>query len=146
MHIFLIYFTGLTFGVGISISGMINPSKVINFFDFAGIWDPSLVFVMGSALAVTAIGYALVFRRAEPLFASKFQVPTNRTIDVRLVGGSALFGIGWGISGFCPGAAIPALGTGNFQVMIFTGSLLIGIFLARFLMRQTAKLKQTATA
>lgn len=146
MRFVLIYLTGLIFGLGISISGMANPAKVINFFDFSGIWDPSLIFVMISAFVVTAIGYAVVFRRKAPIFTPAFQVPTNRTIDARLVGGSALFGVGWGLSGFCPGASIPALGTGNSQVLIFTGSLLTGIFLARFLMRQTAKLKTTATA
>lgn len=144
MRIALIYLTGLIFGLGVSISGMANPAKVINFFDVAGIWDPSLMFVMASALVVTAIGYVLVFRRSAPIFEPAFQLPTNKTIDARLVGGSAVFGIGWGISGFCPGASIPALGTGNSQVLIFTGSLLIGIFTARFLMRQTAKLTQTA--
>ena len=146
MRLFLIYLTGLTFGIGVSISGMANPAKVINFFDFAGTWDPSMALVMVSAFAVTAIGYALVFRRTAPFFASAFQVPTNRTIDARLVGGSALFGVGWGISGFCPGASLPALGTGNGQVLIFTGSLITGIFFAQFLMRQTAKFKQAATA
>lgn len=142
----MMYLTGLVFGLGVSISGMANPAKVINFFDVAGTWDPTLAFVMFSAFAVTAVGYALVFRRPEPVFTAKFQVPTNRTIDARLVGGSATFGVGWGLSGFCPGASIPALGTGNAQVLIFTGSLLTGIFLARFMMRQTAKLKQAATA
>jgi len=146
MRLFLIYLTGLAFGVGVSISGMANPAKVINFFDFAGIWDPSLILVMISAFVTTAIGYALVFRRKTPVFEPRFQVPTNRTIDARLVGGSATFGVGWGLSGFCPGASIPALGTGNAQVLIFTGSLLTGIFLARFLMRQTAKLKAGVTA
>jgi uncharacterized membrane protein YedE/YeeE len=146
MRLFLIYLTGLVFGLGVSISGMANPAKVINFFDFAGIWDPSLILVMISAFVVTAIGYALVFRRPAPVFEPKFQVPTNRVIDARLVGGSAVFGVGWGLSGFCPGASVPALGTGNAQVLVFTGSLLTGIFIARWLMRQTAKLKQAATA
>ena len=146
MRLILIYLTGLAFGLGVSISGMANPAKVINFFDVAGTWDPSLILVMISAFAVTAIGYALVFRRSAPAFAPKFQVPTSRVIDARLVGGSAVFGVGWGLSGFCPGASIPALGSGNAQVLIFTGSLLTGIFFARFLMRQTAKLKQAATA
>ena len=146
MRLLSIYITGLIFGLGTMISGMANPAKVINFFDFAGAWDPSLIFVMAAALVVTATGYALVFRRTTPVFEPKFQVPTNQVIDARLVGGSAIFGVGWGISGFCPGASIPALGTGNGQVLIFTGSLLTGIFLARFMMRQTAKLKRTATA
>lgn len=146
MRLFAIYLVGLVFGLGITISGMGNPAKVVNFFDFAGIWDPSLILVMLSAFAVTTVGYALVFRRPKPVFEPKFHLPTNKTIDARLVGGSALFGVGWGISGFCPGASIPALGTGNPQVFIFTGSLIAGMFLARFLMRQTAKLKQAATA
>lgn len=146
MRLLLIYLTGLTFGLGISVSGMANPAKVLNFFDFAGTWDPSLILVMVSAFAVTAVGYALVFRRPSPLFEPDFKVPTSRVIDARLVGGSALFGVGWGLSGFCPGASIPALGSGNPQVLVFTGSLLVGIFFARFLMRQTARLKQPATA
>jgi hypothetical protein len=146
MRLAFVYLTGLIFGVGISVSGMANPAKVINFFDFVGPWDPSLVFVMASAFIVTGIGYAIVFRRQAPVFEPKFQLPTNRVIDARLVGGSSLFGVGWGISGFCPGASIPALGTGNSEVMIFTGSLLVGIFIARFLMRQTARIKQPASA
>jgi len=144
MHLLWIYVTGLIFGLGISVSGMANPAKVINFFDFAGAWDGSLVMVMISAFVVTAIGYRLVFRKAAPIFEPKFQVPTSRVIDARLLGGSALFGVGWGISGFCPGASIPALGTGNGQVLIFTGSLLAGIFTARWLMRVTAKRRQMA--
>ena len=103
--------TGLVFGVGIAVSGMMDPAKVLNFFDVAGTWDPSLAFVMGGALIVTFIGYRLVWKRNAPLFGGRFQVPTGTDIDMKLVGGSALFGIGWGIAGFCPGAAIPALGT-----------------------------------
>ena len=111
--------TGLVFGVGIAISGMMDPAKVLNFFDVFGTWDPSLAFVMGGALLVTYFGYRLVWRRDAPLFGARFQVPTSSVIDGRLVGGSALFGIGWGIAGFCPGAAIPALGTGRWEVALF---------------------------
>ena len=97
---------GLVFGLGIAISGMGNPAKVLNFFDVFGIWDPSLVFVMGGALITTAIGYRIVFRaKFAPMFDTKFHLPTSKTIDAKLVGGSALFGVGWGISGFCPGGA-----------------------------------------
>lgn len=132
MRLFITYLIGTIFGVGISISGMANPAKVLNFFDIAGAWDPSLMFVMGGALVTTFIGYKLVFGRGAPLFGREFLVPTRRDFDVRLIGGSALFGIGWGIAGFCPGGALPALGTGRWEVFAFTAALLIGIVLARF--------------
>jgi uncharacterized membrane protein YedE/YeeE len=127
--------TGLVFGIGIALSGMMNPAKVLNFFDVAGTWDPSLAFVMGGALVVTGIGYRLAWRRAQPLFGGKFQIPTNIQIDRKLIGGSALFGIGWGIAGFCPGAAIPALGTGRWEVALFIGAVAIGFVLRRVLAR-----------
>jgi uncharacterized membrane protein YedE/YeeE len=133
MRLVLVYLIGLVFGTGIAISGMANPAKVLNFFDIAGTWDPSLVFVMGGAVVTTFIGYRLVFGRPKPLMETGFMVPSNRTIDARLVGGSALFGIGWGIAGFCPGGALPALGTGVWEVFAFTGALIAGIFLARVL-------------
>ncbi|WP_306142707.1 DUF6691 family protein [Roseibium sp. MMSF_3412] len=103
---------GLVFGTGILVSGMGNPAKVLNFFDVAGTWDPSLAFVMGGALVVTAIGYRLVFRMHEPLFATGFSLPTRQDLDMKLLGGSAVFGIGWGMSGFCPGGLVPVLGIG----------------------------------
>lgn len=126
-------FTGLVFGVGIAVSGMMDPAKVLNFFDIAGTWDPSLAFVMGGALLVTFIGYRLVWRRDAPLFEGRFQVPTSTVIDPKLIGGSALFGIGWGIAGFCPGAAIPALGTGRWEVALFLVSVAGGFVLRRIL-------------
>lgn len=131
----LIYalFTGLVFGVGIAISGMMNPAKVFNFFDVAGTWDPSLAFVMGGAVIFTFIGYRLVWRRNAPLFGGGFQIPINGAIDARLVGGSAIFGIGWGIAGFCPGAAIPALGTGRWEVVLFLAAVTAGFFARRLL-------------
>ena len=122
---------GLLFGTGIAISGMANPAKVLNFFDVFGTWDPSLAFVMGGALAVTAIGYRLVFRRRTPLLEARFHVPTGRRIDLPLIGGAAVFGIGWGIAGFCPGGAIPALGLFETSAWIFVGSMLVGIVAAR---------------
>ena len=122
---------GLMFGAGIAISGMGNPAKVLNFFDFAGTWDPSMLVVMGSALVVTAIGYRLVLRRTKPVCEAKFHLPTNRKLDVPLVAGSAVFGIGWGISGFCPGGAVPALGLAEPSAWIFVGSMLAGIAAAR---------------
>lgn len=127
--------TGLVFGIGIALSGMMNPAKVLNFFDVSGTWDPSLAFVMGGALIVTAVGYRLVWRRAQPLFGGTFQIPSNTQIDRKLIGGSALFGIGWGIAGFCPGAAIPALGTGRWEVVLFIGAVVAGFALRRVLAR-----------
>lgn len=123
--------TGLVFGTGIAISGMMDPAKVLNFFDIAGTWDPSLAFVMGGALLVTFIGYRLTWRRNAPLFGGRFQVPTSTALDGKLIGGSALFGIGWGIAGFCPGAAIPALGTGRWEVALFLAAVVAGFYLRR---------------
>ena len=134
---------GLVFGLGIAISGMGNPAKVLNFFDILGTWDPSLVFVMGGALITTAIGYRIVFgAKSAPMFDTKFHVPTSKTIDAKLVGGSALFGVGWGISGFCPGGAIPALGFAPWPTALFLISMGGGILLARWL--QALPSRQTA--
>jgi uncharacterized protein len=123
---------GMIFGFGIAISGMINPSKVLNFFDLTGMWDPSLMFVIGGALVTTMIGYSLVFGlRRSPVFNAKFSVPTLQSLDRGLVGGSALFGVGWGMAGFCPGGAIPALSLGHADTLIFVVSMIGGMYLAR---------------
>ncbi len=122
---------GLVFGTGIALSGMINPAKVLNFFDLTGAWDPSLAFVMGGALIVTAIGYRIVRRRTAPVFDTHFHVPTRRDFDSQLITGSAVFGIGWGITGFCPGGSIPALGLGQVDALVFVASMATGIALAR---------------
>lgn len=126
---------GLIFGLGIAVSGMINPAKVLNFFDLAGTWDPSLAFVMGGALAVAIPGYHFVLRRPTPVMEARFQLPDTQRIDRRLVLGSATFGIGWGIAGFCPGGALPALGTGRLDVIVFIASLILGLLIARVLQR-----------
>jgi len=136
MRILTSYFIGLIFGVGISISGMANPAKVLNFFDVAGTWDPSLAFVMGGALIVTFIGYRYVLKRPAPYLSTGFQLPTRRDLDLHLIGGSAVFGVGWGIAGFCPGGALPAIGTFRTEVLIFVAALLSGIVAAKLL--QTA--------
>ena len=137
MRLVSTYLIGLIFGVGISISGMANPAKVLNFFDIAGTWDPSLVFVMGGAVVVAFFGYRIVLRRPAPVLDAKFHLPDNPRIDARLLGGSALFGIGWGIAGFCPGGALPALGTGQIDVFVFVAALVAGIFAAKGLMALT---------
>jgi len=131
MKLIFALFTGLVFGTGIALSGMMNPAKVFNFFDVAGTWDPSLAFVMGGAVIITFIGYRLVWRRDAPLFGGRFQIPTSTAIDARLVGGSAIFGIGWVIAGFCPGAAIPALGTGRWEVALFLVAVTAGFYARR---------------
>ncbi|GAB2184784.1 DUF6691 family protein [Roseibium sp. LAB1] len=124
---------GLLFGCGILISGMGDPAKVLNFFDVAGTWDPSLAFVMGGALLVTAIGYRLVFRMNTPLLAKGFTLPTTTDLDAKLIGGSAVFGIGWGLSGFCPGGLVPVLGLGM-EPVLTAGAIVVGILTARWMM------------
>lgn len=133
MRLLTTYLIGVIFGVGISISGMANPAKVINFFDVAGTWDPSLIFVMAAAFVTAFVGYKLILGRKAPIFEDGFKLPTRRDIDARLIGGSAVFGIGWGISGFCPGGALPALGTGRIEVFYFVGALLVGIAISNIL-------------
>lgn len=124
---------GLLFGLGIAVSGMINPAKVLNFFDLAGTWDPSLAFVMAGALGVAIPGYRLVLARPGPSFEPRFQLPDTRVIDRRLVLGSLTFGIGWGIAGFCPGGALPAIGSGDPAVFLFLAALICGLLVARLL-------------
>ena len=137
MRLLSIYLIGLIFGIGISISGMANPAKVLNFFDIAGTWDPSLACVMGGAVTVAFVGYRLVFRRARPVLDTRFHLPEATQLDARLIGGSALFGVGWGIAGFCPGGALPALGTGRIEVFAFVAALIAGILIARALIART---------
>ena len=132
MKLLTAFIIGSLFGLGIALSGMANPAKVLNFFDVAGSWDPSLIFVMGGALVTTAIGYRLVFgQRTAPVFEKGFLVPTSTQLDRYLIGGSAIFGIGWGIAGFCPGGAIPALGLGYGETFQFVGAMIAGIMAAR---------------
>lgn len=122
------FIAGLLFGAGIAISGMINPAKVLNFFDIAGTFDPSLIFVMGGALVTAAIGYRVIFRTMEkPAFEPEFSLPTRKTVDRSLVAGSITFGIGWGIAGFCPGGSLPALGLGDVRVLIFIAAMAAGL-------------------
>ena len=122
---------GLIFGLGLVLSGMADPAKVLNFLDVAGTWDPSLIFVMGGAIAVTLPGYAMLRRRGAPLFAPRFAFPTRSDIDARLIGGAATFGLGWGLSGFCPGPALTALSFGATGTFVFVPAMLAGMWLAR---------------
>ena len=143
MRLFTAVLIGLIFGLGIAISGMINPAKVLNFFDITGTWDPSLAFVMAGALAVAIPGYRLVLGRPAPAFEQGFQLPDTRVIDRRLILGSATFGIGWGIAGFCPGGALPAIGTGDPAVFLFLAALIGGLLIARVL-QSRAPARKTA--
>ena len=128
------FIIGGLFGLGIVIAGMANPAKVLNFFDIAGTWDPSLAFVMGGGLAVAFAGHRLGFgHQARPVLEAAFDLPKQRRIDVELVGGAAVFGIGWGIAGFCPGGAIPALGLGYSETVIFLAAMTAGIVVGRAL-------------
>jgi len=117
---------GIVFGLGLAVSQMVNPAKIVGFLDVAGNWDPTLLFVMGGALAVTIPGFRLVLKRPHPLFAGGFSVPTRRDLDRRLIAGAALFGVGWGLAGFCPGPAITALVTLALPVFVFFTAMLAG--------------------
>ena len=128
---------GLVFGLGLLLSGMANPAKVLGFLDLAGAWDPSLAFVMGGAIAVGLPAFTLAKRRRNALLTGEpMQLPTATTIDWRLMGGSLLFGIGWGLAGFCPGPAIVALGMGLDQALVFVLAMLGGMVLFEVLERR----------
>ncbi|MET1412971.1 DUF6691 family protein [Roseibium sp. HPY-6] len=144
-RIFSAFVIGLVFGTGILVSGMGNPAKVLNFFDVAGTWDPSLAFVMGGALLVTAIGYRLVLKRSEPVLERSFALPARRDLDLKLIGGSAVFGIGWGMAGFCPGGLVPVLGLGLAEPALAAVFILAGMLAARWATR-TVLSKQPASA
>ncbi len=119
---------GVLFGVGLAVSGMVNPAKVVGFLDVAGgEWDPTLIFVMGGALLVTIPAYRVVLKRPRPILADKFELPTKSALDGRLLGGAALFGVGWGLSGFCPGPAVVAMVTGLLPVFWFVGAMVGGM-------------------
>jgi uncharacterized membrane protein YedE/YeeE len=120
---------GLIFATGLVRSGMTHPGKVTAFLDLAGNWDPSLAFVMMGAIAVHAVFYRLIRQRSTPLFATTFSVPTHSDLDARLLGGAALFGIGWGLGGFCPGPAVTSLASGQLSVILVVASMLAGMLL-----------------
>ena len=123
--------SGLLFGAGVTISGMVNPMKVLNFMDIFGQWDATLIFVMGAALVVTLLGYKLVFRRKAPLFATSFGLPMTKDIDAKLLGGAALFGFGWGVSGFCPGPAVASVVFGRTESITFVIAMAAGMIFTK---------------
>ena len=118
---------GIVFGIGLAISQMINPAKVLAFFDVFGSWDPSLAFVMGGAVAVTIVAFRYILRRPQPLIEPRFFLPTRRDIDARLVGGAAIYGVGWGLTGFCVGPTVAALAFVDGRVLLFLAALVVGI-------------------
>jgi uncharacterized membrane protein YedE/YeeE len=117
---------GVVFGLGLALSGMTDPAKVLGFLDVTGQWDPTLAFVMGGALAVNAVAYALTRNRPGPLFGERFHLPTRSDVDAPLVMGAALFGVGWGLAGFCPGPGLAALATGSGTALLFVAGLVAG--------------------
>jgi len=121
---------GLVFGFGLALSGMTDTNKVLGFLDFTGAWQPTLAFVMGGAVLVTVISFRFVLRRPRPLFDAQFHLPEKRAIDARLLTGAALFGIGWGLYGYCPGPALTSLIYGNGDTMLFVAAMLVGMALA----------------
>ena len=126
---------GLLFGAGLAVSGMMNPAKVLGFLDVAGDWDPTLALVMAGALIVALPATLVARRRSRPLLAERFDMPTRRMIDVPLIAGSALFGLGWGLVGFCPGPAFAALATGLWQPGLFVVAMLAGMLVFHVLRR-----------
>jgi uncharacterized protein len=123
---------GTVFGGGLALSDMINPARVLSFLDVSGAWDPTLIFVMVGAIVPTAMAYLLRRRVRRPVFGAAFFIPENRTIDRQLIGGAAIFGIGWGLAGFCPGPAIATLVFGYWQSWLFVVSMLAGMALHRW--------------
>jgi uncharacterized membrane protein YedE/YeeE len=127
MQLFLALLTGLLFGIGLILSGMTNPAKVIGFLDVAGNWDPSLGFVMGGAILVGVFAFRFAAIRRQTFSGTPIQLPAARHIDKRLVFGSFAFGVGWGLAGYCPGPAVASLATGNIKPLIFTAAMLAGM-------------------
>ncbi len=122
---------GLIFGIGLTLSQMTNPEKVLGFLDWFGQWDATLVFVMGGAVITTLMGYPLIFKSAKPLAAQVFDVPTSTIITKQLVMGSALFGIGWGISGYCPGPALANFVINTHEAVLFMVAMLVGFVVTK---------------
>ena len=128
--------SGLLFGFGLLLSGMADPAKVQNFLDLYGTWDPSLAFVMGGAIAVTMPGFWLVTRRHKPFFNDVFHLPSRTDLDARLITGAAIFGVGWGLGGFCPGPAITALPLAAEGTLIFVATMLTGMAASKYVLQR----------
>lgn len=131
IKLFISLIAGALFGVGLALAGMTNPIKVQDFLDITGSWDPSLAFVMGGAVAVTVVSFTLLLRRGRPWLANSFFLPRATDLDRNLLLGAALFGIGWGLTGYCPGPALASLASINHEVWLFVPAMLLGGWLDR---------------
>ncbi len=125
------FLCGLVFGIGLVVSGMSDPAKVLNFLDVFGTWDPSLAFVMGGAVVVAFVGYRVVLQRPAPVLSEAFHLPTKQDVDGQLLTGASLFGVGWGLGGFCPGPAFTALPLMSTGILAFFPAMLIGMWAGR---------------
>ena len=138
--IFIEFVIGLTFGSGLVIAGMTNPAKVQNFLDLAsismGTWDPSLAFVMGGGVVVAFIGFKFVLRRESPILGDRFHLPSEKGIKINIIAGPAIFGIGWGLAGLCPGPALSTLGEGSAAAVQFVTAMFVGMVAARWTLRK----------
>jgi uncharacterized membrane protein YedE/YeeE len=126
LQLIVAFLTGLLFALGLIVSGMSNPAKVLNFLDVTGAWDPTLALVMGGALLVAFPAFRRVLKQPKPVFEERFHLPTKRQIDSTLLSGAALFGIGWGLAGLCPGPALTAAGSGSMPALVFTVAMIVG--------------------
>jgi uncharacterized protein len=142
LMVFTSLLAGLVFGLGLILSGMANPAKVLGFLDLAGSWNPSLAFVMAGAVAVGLIAFAVARRRTLTWLGAAMQLPTSRDMDRRLVMGSALFGIGWGVAGFCPGPGLVALGMGELKALVFVLAMLAGMVIFEWLERRAQTMRE----
>ncbi len=131
MQILSALIAGFVLGLGLLVSQMTNPAKVLNFLDVAGIWDPSLLLVIGGAVVTTLVGFQLLKKRSAPLFADVFHLPTKTEIDYRLLVGAALFGVGWGLGGLCPGPAVTSILIANLGIVVFIAAMIFGMWIER---------------
>jgi uncharacterized membrane protein YedE/YeeE len=138
MPTFFALLAGAVFGIGLIVSGMADPAKVLGFLDLAGAWDPSLAFVMGGAVLVGVVAFSFARKRTVSLLGLQMRMPAATQVDRRLVGGGLLFGIGWGLAGFCPGPAVVALGMGEQKALVFVAAMLVGMGLFELLERRKA--------
>lgn len=144
MFVLSAWLSGLVFGLGLIVSGMANPAKVLGFLDLAGKWNPSLALVMAGAIAVGFFAFLIAKNRTRSFIGVKMKLPTASAIDSRLLAGSALFGAGWGVAGFCPGPGLMALGMGEFKALVFVAAMLIGMLIFSWLEKRKSPAVVTA--
>ncbi len=142
MTVLVALLTGLVFGLGLIVSGMFNPAKVLGFLDVAGAWDPSMALVMMGAVAVSAVGFGVARKRSRAYLGQPMDLPKSTRIDRRLIGGSLAFGVGWGLAGFCPGPALVVLGTGDAKTLVFSLAMVAGMGLFEVIERARLSRRQ----